>query len=66
MCANTPGHPIRSEPIDEISLNQYLVDTFSGVNVLAASGDRFYIYDLDGDLPSDRSFPFATLVTADN
>jgi len=52
--------------MDETALNQYLVDTFSGVNVMTASGDRFYIYDPDGDLPGDRCFPFATLVTADN
>lgn len=31
-----------------------------------SSGDAFFGYDPDGDLPADRWLPFATIVTGDN
>ncbi|MFC7446359.1 DUF6194 family protein [Rhodococcus daqingensis] len=52
-----------------------LVAGMAGVHVLTASratgapeaawGDTFFSYDPDGDLPADRRFPFATIVTTD-
>ena len=31
----------------------------------AAWGDTFFFYDPDGDIPDNRRFPFATIVTTD-
>ena len=47
-------------------MKQYLCRTFAGVDVAEASGDTFFTYDPDGDLPPERTLPFATLVTGDN
>lgn len=33
---------------------------------MEASGDTFFLYDPDGDLPPERQMPFATIVTSDN
>lgn len=51
--------------MDETAVTQYLVETFPGVDPLAANGDVFFIYDPDRDLPGERKLPFATLVTGD-
>jgi len=51
--------------MDEAALTQYITDTFPGVVVAEASGDFFYMYDPERDLPPERRFPFATLVTGD-
>src|SRR5262245_42742346 len=45
--------------MDETSISQYITDTFAGVDVVEASGNRFFFYD------PDHKFPFATLVTND-
>lgn len=51
--------------MDEAALTQYITDSLTGVNPLSASGDLFFIYDPERNLPGDRCFPFATLVTGD-
>lgn len=58
-----------SEIVDMVS------SSFAGVDVLVASeangapevawGDTFFFYDPDGNIPADRRFPFATIVTND-
>ncbi len=51
--------------MDEASITQYITDTFAGVDPVVASGDTFFIYDPDRNLPPKRQMPFATLVTSD-
>jgi hypothetical protein len=51
--------------MDEAALTHYITETFSGVDVVTANGDCFYMYDPEHNLPADRCFPFATLVTGD-
>ena len=45
-------------------LKQY-VGAFDGVRAVDSSGDTFFLYDPDGDLPARRQFPFVTIVTGD-
>jgi hypothetical protein len=45
--------------MDETSITQYITDTFSGVDVVVADGNMFFMYDPDG------MFPIATLMTND-
>jgi hypothetical protein len=52
--------------MDEASIIQYITETFNGVNVAVNSGDSFFIYDPARNLPPERQFPFATLVTGDH
>lgn len=52
--------------MDEESVIQYVTNTFDGVDIVEASGDRFFFYDPGGDLEPDRTLPFATLVTGDH
>jgi hypothetical protein len=42
----------------------YVVDGFEGVIEVRSSGDSFFMYD-PSDLPADRLFPLATIVTGD-
>ena len=61
--------------MNEAEITRYITETFSGVDVLVASrengapevawGDTFFSYDPGRDLPADRRFPFATIVTKD-
>jgi hypothetical protein len=51
---------------DETAVKKYITDTFAGVVVATAFGDSFFIYDTNNDVPPERQFPFATLVTGDN
>jgi hypothetical protein len=50
---------------DEAAIIQYFAAELDGVDVVEASGNRFFFYDPGGGLPVDRRFPFATLVTND-
>ncbi|SRR6266496_4682232 len=52
--------------MDAEAVHDYIRDTFEGVNVAENSGDTFFIYDPDHDLPPERTFPFATIVTGDH
>ncbi|WP_367131198.1 DUF6194 family protein [Saccharothrix sp. HUAS TT1] len=49
--------------VDE--LKDHISSTFAGIRVVEASGDTFFLYDPDGDLPPERQMPFATIVTGD-
>src|SRR3954452_9731599 len=61
--------------MNEVEITRYISDTFPGVEVQVASredgspeiawGDSFFFYDPSRDLPADRRFPFATIVTKD-
>ncbi len=61
--------------MDEASITQYSTDTFDGIDVVVASrdagspevawGDSFFSYDPGRQLPPNRRFPFATIVTKD-
>lgn len=52
--------------MDAAALHDYIHDHFEGVNVAENAGDTFFIYDPDGDLPPERTFPFVTIVTGDH
>ncbi len=47
-------------------MKRYICETFDGVNAIDASGDTFFLYDPDRDLPPERRQPFATIVTGDH
>ena len=47
------------------NLKRYINDTFDGVAAVEHDGDTFLTYDPAGDLPADRWWPFATIVTGD-
>jgi hypothetical protein len=51
--------------MDEAAVIRYVTETFPGVNALEASGDTYFIYDPERDLPPSYQQPFATLVTGD-
>jgi hypothetical protein len=61
--------------MNETEIIRYIVATFAGVDVVVASkesgapeiawGDTFFSYDPDRNLPPQRRFPFATIVTKD-
>jgi len=47
-------------------MKRYIAATFAGLNLVDNAGDTFVTYDPDGDLPSDRWLPWATIVTGDH
>ena len=47
-------------------MKQHICETFDGIRVMENAGDTFLIYDPEGDLPDERTFPFVTIVTGDN
>jgi hypothetical protein len=59
----------------ESEIVRYVTESLGGVDVVVASeengapevswGDTFFFYDPEGDIPADRRFPFATIVTQD-
>ncbi|MEO8955981.1 MAG: DUF6194 family protein [Ktedonobacteraceae bacterium] len=51
--------------MNEAELSQYITETFEGVDVVVASGDSFFFYNPDSNVPPDHKFPFVTLVTSD-
>jgi hypothetical protein len=51
--------------MNESEVSQYITETFEGVDVVAASGDSFFFYNPDRNIPPDHRFPFVTLVTSD-
>jgi hypothetical protein len=51
--------------MDPESITRYITETFEGVDVVVASGNSFFSYDPNGERPTDRWLPFATLVTND-
>src|SRR5829696_4604454 len=52
--------------MDASEMKRYIVETFDGVRAAEGSGDTFFLYDPDGDLPPERQLPFATIVTGDH
>jgi hypothetical protein len=52
--------------VDANEMTRYICESFAGISVAEASGDTFFMYDPDGDLPAERTFPFVTIVTGDN
>lgn len=52
--------------MDEGSITRYITETFDGVDVVVSSGDTFFFSNPNREVPPDRTFPFATLVTSDN
>ncbi len=59
--------PVRKGPIpvNEAQISRYITETFEGVDVVVASGDSFFFYNPDSNLPPDHRFPFVTIVTSD-
>jgi uncharacterized protein DUF6194 len=61
--------------MNEAEITRYISDAFSGIEVQVASredgspeiawGDTFFFYTPGRDIPADRKFPFATIVTKD-
>ncbi len=51
--------------MNEAEVSQYITATFDGVDVVVASGDSFFFYNPDINVPPDHTFPFVTLVTSD-
>ncbi|GAB3567700.1 hypothetical protein GCM10027445_16410 [Amycolatopsis endophytica] len=49
---------------DEVK--RYICDTFAGVSPVQSAGDTFFVYDPHDDLPAERMFPFAALLTSDS
>jgi len=52
--------------VDAAAMTRYITETFEGTRAAESSGDTFFSYDPDGDLPGDHWLPFATVVTDDN
>jgi hypothetical protein len=51
--------------MNESEISQYITETFEGVDVVVASGDSFFFYNPDSNVPPDHRFPFVTIVTSD-
>jgi Family of unknown function (DUF6194) len=51
--------------MNEIEMSQYITDTFSGVDVVVESGNSFFFYNPDPNVPPDHMFPWVTLMVND-
>ena len=51
--------------MNEVEISQYITETFEGVDVVTDSGNSFFFYNPDKNVPPDHRFPFVTLVTSD-
>ncbi len=51
--------------MNEAEISQYITKTFEGVDVVTDSGNSFFFYNPDNNVPPDHRFPFVTLVTSD-
>ncbi len=51
--------------MNEAQISQYITEKLEGVDVVVASGDTFFFYNPDSNVPPDHKFPFVTLVTSD-
>jgi hypothetical protein len=51
--------------MNESDISQYIIKTFEGVDVVTDSGNSFFFYNPDSNVPPDHRFPFVTLVTND-
>ena len=52
--------------MNDTEMSRYITENFKGVDVVVASGDSFFFYNPDPDIPPDHIFPWATLVTSDH
>lgn len=50
--------------MNDAEMSRYITDNFQGVDVVVASGDSFFFYNPDSDVPPDHKFPWVTLVTS--
>src|SRR5579859_5063816 len=46
-------------------MSRTITDTFEGVDSVVDSGNSFFFYNPDPNVPPDHMFPFATLMTND-
>jgi hypothetical protein len=51
--------------MNETETSQYITRTLEGVDVVTASGDSFFFYNPDKNVPPDHRCMFATIVTSD-
>jgi len=51
--------------VDEPEVSLYVTQTFPGVDVVTDSGNSFFFYNPNPDVPPDHRFPFVTLVAND-
>lgn len=51
--------------MNETEISRYITETFEGVDVVVDSGNSFFFYNPDSNIPPDHRFPFVTLVTND-
>jgi Family of unknown function (DUF6194) len=51
--------------VNEAEIIQYITEMFEGVDVVTDSGNSFFFYNPDKNVPPDHRFPFVTLVTSD-
>ncbi len=51
--------------MNEAEISRYITETLEGVDVVADSGNSFFFYNPDSNVPPDHRFPFVTLVTSD-
>lgn len=51
--------------MNETEIYQYLTGDLEGVDVVTVSGNSFFFYNPDSNVPPDHRFPFATLMTND-
>ena len=46
--------------MNEAQISQYITETFDGVDVVVDSGNSFFFYNPDSNVPPDHRFPFVT------
>ncbi len=51
--------------MDEAEISRYITDTLEGVDAVVDSGNSFFFYNPDSNLPPDHKFPFVTIMTND-
>ncbi|HJT59318.1 MAG TPA: DUF6194 family protein [Ktedonobacteraceae bacterium] len=51
--------------MNEAEISRYITESLEGVDVVADSGNSFFFYNPDSNVPPDHRFPFVTLVTND-
>jgi Family of unknown function (DUF6194) len=51
--------------VNEAEISRYITETFEGVDVVVDTGNSFFFYNPDSNVPPDHRFPFVTLVTSD-
>ena len=52
--------------MNEAEISRYITETFEGVDVVVASGNSFFFYNPDSNVPPDHRFPFVTIMTSDS